>query len=70
MVYRIRYRRQRGSGEGELVVEANSPSEAMVKFRHVHGEPPRSPVAGGDVTSVVPEATDADAPQDSAEDIY
>ena len=33
MVYRIRYR----SGEGlddEVVVEANSPTEAMVKFQH------------------------------------
>ncbi|MGC9455590.1 MAG: hypothetical protein ACP5HU_12110 [Phycisphaerae bacterium] len=61
MVYRIRYRKSRGASEGELVVEANSPSEAMVKFRHVHAETQRPAEV---VTSVVPEDADGDAPAD------
>lgn len=34
MVYRIRYHAAQASHSGEAVVEANSPNEAMVKFRH------------------------------------
>jgi hypothetical protein len=34
MVYRIRYRRSGGCDDAEVVVEANSPTEAMVKFQH------------------------------------
>jgi hypothetical protein len=34
MVYRIRYRAAQASHSGEVVVEANSPNEAVVKFRH------------------------------------
>lgn len=59
MIYRIRYRKQADSREGELVVEANSPSEAMLKFRHVHTEWRRPAEV---VTSVVPEDVDDDAP--------
>ena len=33
MVYRIRYRRGE-TQDNEIVVEANSPAEAMIKFRH------------------------------------
>ena len=33
MTYRIRYRRPDGPGEAEMVVEAGSPTEAMVKFQ-------------------------------------
>ncbi len=33
MTYRIRYRYPSDSIEAEVVVEANSPNEAMVKFR-------------------------------------
>ena len=34
MIYRIRYRRAETADDGEVVVEANSPTEAMVKFQH------------------------------------
>ena len=34
MVYRIRYRQANGPDDAEVVVEANSPTEAMVKFHH------------------------------------
>ena len=33
MTYRIRYKMHRESMESEVIVEANSPNEAMVKFR-------------------------------------
>jgi len=34
MTYRIRYRKPGGLDDTEVVVEANSPTEAMVKFQH------------------------------------
>jgi len=34
MLYRIRYREAQASCESEVVLEANSPTEALVKFRH------------------------------------
>ncbi len=70
MVYRIRYRRQTDRGEGELVLEANSPSEAMLKFQHVHSEPLRSPVAREVVTSVVPEEAEDDVPDDRVKELF
>ena len=36
MVYRIRYQDATGASETEAVVEANSPTEAMVKFRCIY----------------------------------
>jgi len=33
MTYRIRYRRPGKSGDAEMVIEAGSPIEAMVKFQ-------------------------------------
>jgi len=36
MVYRIRYR-MGNARAAEAVVEASSPTEAVVKFRHAHG---------------------------------
>jgi hypothetical protein len=33
-VYRIRYRAPDDAEEAEAVIEANSPAEALVKFRH------------------------------------
>ena len=33
MTYRIRYRRADAHGEDEMVVEAGSPNEAMIKFQ-------------------------------------
>jgi hypothetical protein len=37
MVYRIRFRCGGQQSESEVEVEANTPTEAMVKFRHVRG---------------------------------
>ena len=36
MVYRIRYREAGKPDKAEMVVEANSPTEAIVKFRHLY----------------------------------
>ncbi|MFW6133490.1 MAG: hypothetical protein ACOC8F_06295 [Planctomycetota bacterium] len=36
--YRIRFRPAGGGAEREVVVDANSPTEALVKFRHIRGE--------------------------------
>lgn len=52
MVYRIRFRRAAGTGEGEMVVEANSPTEAMVKFQHAHTDWRNRQRCGSCVTSV------------------
>jgi len=35
MLYRIRYTCGGGKGEEETAIEANSPIEAIVKFRHL-----------------------------------
>ncbi len=53
--YRIRYRENQATlAEGEAVVEANSPTEALVKFRHAC--PPMDTVAPkGVVTSICAE---------------
>ena len=60
MMYRIRYRDGQTYPQAEMVVEANTPMEALVKFRHV-----RSPVEGRawrgeQVTSVSSEASCCD----------
>ena len=34
MVYRIRYQKDSGGAGGEVTLEANSPSEAVVKFQY------------------------------------
>ncbi len=54
MTYRIRYRYPSDSIEAEVVVEANSPNEAMVKFRCLGDG--RSVVSkqGDMITSVTP----------------
>ncbi len=54
MVYRIRYRKQNAPDEGETVVEANSPAEAVVKFRHAW-EGNAASVKSDVVTSVQPD---------------
>ena len=51
MTYRIRYRKPDARGEAEMVVEAGSPTEAMVKFQcSWDGPAPRN--CGDVVTSV------------------
>lgn len=55
MNYRIRYKDSKAA-EAEIVLEANSPTEAMVKFRCMHSEPSRE--AGDSVTSIVVEDAD------------
>ena len=60
MVYRIRYRDRCNDKEAEAVVEANSPTEALVKFRHVHGAA-HATIAPEGVTSVCAEADEPGA---------
>ena len=65
MVYRIRYRDRCNDKEAEAVVEANSPTEALVKFRHVHGAAAHPTIAPEGVTSICaedPEPVAADRP--------
>ena len=38
MVYRIRYRPNDAAVDAETAVEANTPTEAMVKFRCAYGQ--------------------------------
>ena len=38
MVYRIRYRPNNSAADAEAVVEANTPTEAVVKFRCAYGQ--------------------------------
>jgi len=57
--YRIRYKNS-DAVEAEVVLEANSPNEAMVKFRCMHSEADLK--AGDSVTSIVVEDADTLAP--------
>jgi hypothetical protein len=52
MNYRIRYRKPGHRAEGETLVEANSPTEAMVKFRCTRGVHPGVSHQQEEVTSV------------------
>ena len=52
MNYRIRFRRPDGTSEGEVVIDAHSPTEAMVKFRVSSDGPGRFPQPEREVTSV------------------
>ena len=52
MTYRIRYRQSGSDTQGEVVVEANSPNEAMVKFQCTRHDPRSGMPARGVVTSV------------------
>ncbi len=54
MVYRIRYRTG-DAGEAEIAVEANSPNEALVKFRHTQRVDQTPGDMGDSVTSVCAE---------------
>ena len=66
MTYRIRYRMVAGAAEGEMLVEANSPTEALVKFRCAHG-PGRSGAGGQDMVTSVCAANEAGHVDDQAE---
>jgi len=50
MLYRIRYKTEMGVHSGETSVEANSPAEAVVKFRLI--QPNGSVDSSDSVTSV------------------
>ncbi len=54
MNYRIRYRQPEGAGELEATVEANSPTEAVVKFRCTREYRPHPAARGDLITSVCP----------------
>ena len=52
MVYRIRYSDDRRQSAGEILVDANSPSEAMIKFHCTNGQQFSSPSVTPKITSV------------------
>ena len=52
MVYRIRYCDGRSPHDGEVVVEAGTPTEALVKFCHTLPDSPDPARALGMVTSI------------------
>ncbi|MCK4276778.1 MAG: hypothetical protein KAX78_09710 [Phycisphaerae bacterium] len=55
MLYRIRYDSDEGSGEAEVAIEANTPTEAIVKFRHMHSGSGGCKGGCANVTSVSPD---------------
>ncbi len=57
MVYRIRFQEADRQSEGQTLVEAHSPAEAMVKFQHVGRGGPAGR-GGPRVTSVQAETND------------
>lgn len=52
MVFKIRYRRQCDGQESEVAIEANSPTEALVKFRHTCGHADGAAASTESVSSV------------------
>ena len=52
MDYRIRYRGR--AGQQEVTVEAHNPTEALVKFQHLYGDPSQGSRLRESVTSVCP----------------
>ena len=60
MVYRIRYCEAFRPATAEMTVEANSPSEAMVKFQHTRPRDDQRDIDRPRVTSVAAEMEPAD----------
>jgi len=54
MNFRIRYRQSEGAREDEVLVEANTPTEAMVKFRCIREARPYGSSRDHLITSVAP----------------
>ena len=57
MIYRIRYCTDGGARSSEVSVEANSPNEAVVKFRHMQYDVDGPGDIGSAVTSVSADST-------------
>ena len=62
MIYRIRFCRPGQTDESEAAVEANNPTEAVVKFRHTHSTQDSPSRPAGRVTSIRPEPPKPDEP--------
>lgn len=61
MIFRIRFKHARDSRESETVIEANSPTEAMVKFRHIHTSRPQHPhLLHEQITSICSDSPEAE----------
>jgi len=58
MVYRIRYRDDSTPGGAEVIVEAATPTEALVKFCHTHPHSPDPAAAHQMVTSISAESAE------------
>jgi len=52
MLYRIRYGSPGQGGDAEIAIEANSPTEAIVKFRHMRSGRAKPGQQQDDVMSV------------------
>jgi hypothetical protein len=57
MVFRIRYRQRTDGKESQVLIEAGTPTEALVKFRHTCGQ---AHASAGDAQSVTCISGDAD----------
>ena len=57
MVFKIRYRRRTDGQESEVAIEANNPTEALVKFRHTCGHA-QDPAGSSESVTTVPEDTE------------
>ncbi len=64
MEYHIRYRESEESGELTVMVEANSPTEALVKFRHTR-RPGKAPTAASVTEDDDTAAENCDRPHDN-----
>lgn len=64
MVYRIRYCDSNSPGGAEVVVEAATPTEALVKFCHTHPSSPDPATAQQMVTSISAESTEPAYPDE------
>jgi len=57
--YRIRYLDQPGQGKSETIIEANNPTEAMVKFQHTMDRSDLPKAIVSRVISISPESPNA-----------
>lgn len=66
MLYRIRYHEESAAREREASVEANSPTEALIKFRYTRQDVDRAGMPRREITSVCAEDfTDDPVEQDA-----
>ncbi|HAU38580.1 MAG TPA: hypothetical protein DCX07_12795 [Phycisphaerales bacterium] len=60
MTYRIRFLNGRNANQSEMLIEAGSPNEALVKFHCTRGGPEKTTKRREQVTSICPEDLSGD----------